>query len=298
MTKRKGSKQKNRYVSSCSEASPDSKRSKMADAGTSNPNPAVPIHGEDKDLQCQLADIMKALTAFREKIDKIPCVEERLTELQKSVDFMNTFFEQMKEEMKELKTEIANTKEENAALRDQLTAAHRDLGNTKDELNELQQYSRRNNLEIHGIPQHNNEDTDNIVIKIAAAIGVDVTSSDIDISHRLPRRHSQQRERQLPPPIIVKFVRRSVRNTLYYSRRNLQGKTPTHLHLDDNATNSIFINENLSPSVKRLFHQVNDRRKHLKWRYIWTNNGKIYTRKDDTSDAIIISSLQAISRLT
>ncbi|XP_070557223.1 uncharacterized protein [Ptychodera flava] len=129
---------------------------------------------------------------------------------------------------------------------------------------------------------------------IQTAVGVDVTKNDIDISHRLPRRQSHNREESSPPPppIIVRFVRRSTRNQLYYARKHLRGKTPHQLHLG-NSTNNIYVNENLTTTAKAK----NERRKQLNRKYIWTSNGKIFTRKDSSSEVIMIPSLKNINRI-
>ncbi|XP_070543753.1 uncharacterized protein [Ptychodera flava] len=202
-----------------------------------------------------------------------------------------------KKEIKEIQLDTVQLKANNDRLQDQLTVTQRELSNTQEELHDLQQYSRRNNIEIHGIPQRNGEDTNDIVVRVAAAVGVDITPSDIDISHRLPSRQNQTQQRHQTPAIIVKFVRRSVRNSIYYARKNLRGQTPNQIRVGDNNTNNIYINENLTPTMKRLFHQVNERRKQLKWRFIWTSNGKIFTRKDETSEVISVSSAKAVNRI-
>ncbi|XP_070573064.1 uncharacterized protein [Ptychodera flava] len=242
--RRKTGGEKSQNLSTSSEVSPEPKRSKMADAG--GPLSSTPVPTTDKEIKSQLSEIMETLALLGKQIEKISSVENRLSDLQKSVTY---------------------------------------------------QYSRRNNIEIHGIPQRNGEDTNDIVVRVAAAVGVDITPSDIDISHCLPSRQNQTQQRHQTPAIIVKFVRRSVRNSIYYARKNLRGQTPNQIRVGDNNTNNIYINENLTPPMKRLFHQVNERRKQLKWRFIWTSNGKIFTRKDETSEVITVPSAKAMNRI-
>ncbi|XP_070546414.1 uncharacterized protein [Ptychodera flava] len=267
----------------------------MVDAG--GPLSSTPVPTTDKEIKSQLSEIMETLALLGKQIEKISSVENRLSDPQKSVTYVSEYFENFRKEIKEIQLDTVQLKANNDRLQDQLTVTQRELSNTQEELHDLQQYSRRNNIEIHGIPQRNGEDTNDIVVRVAAAVGVDITPNDIDISHRLPSRQNPNQERHQPPAIIVKFVRRSVRNSIYYARKNLRGQTPNQIRIGDNNTNNIYINENLTPTMKRLFHQVNERRKQLKWRFIWTSNGKIFTRKDETSEVISVSSAKAENRI-
>ena len=60
----------------------------------------------------------------------------------------------------------------------------RDLANIKDEsdalksaLDELEQYGRRECVEIRGIPPVSDENTNKIVIKLASKVGINITET-------------------------------------------------------------------------------------------------------------------------
>jgi hypothetical protein len=50
----------------------------------------------------------------------------------------------------------------------------------------MQQYLRRDCLEITGIPIVPDENTKDLVIELASGIGVNLYDKDISIAHRLP----------------------------------------------------------------------------------------------------------------
>ena len=100
---------------------------------------------------------------------------------------------------------------------------------------------------MSGLPEEEDEDTDDIVVRVAAAAGVNISPDDIDISHRLPRRTNRQGQQQ-PATIIVKFVRRTVRNKLYNSKKHLKDKTARNIGYTRN--NRLYISENLTPTNK------------------------------------------------
>ena len=83
---------------------------------------------------------------------------------------------------------------------------------------EIESYSRRNNIRIFGIDDPNRNKTANGTMKTVANVlksnlKINVEETDIDIAHRLgPYNTSKQR------PIIVKFVSRQCRNEVMRSR--------------------------------------------------------------------------------
>ena len=52
--------------------------------------------------------------------------------------------------------------------------------------NDLEQYTRRECVEISGIPQKPDESTNTIVKQLGKAVGVEIADIDISVSHRLP----------------------------------------------------------------------------------------------------------------
>ena len=54
------------------------------------------------------------------------------------------------------------------------------------EIDDLEQYSRRNCLVLHGVNESNNENTNEIIIKtFSEELGVEIKEDDLDRSHRL-----------------------------------------------------------------------------------------------------------------
>ena len=49
----------------------------------------------------------------------------------------------------------------------------------------LEQYTRKQSLEIYGIPESTYTSTEDAVLKVAQVLDVPITADDIDISHKL-----------------------------------------------------------------------------------------------------------------
>lgn len=151
-------------------------------------------------------------------------------------------------------------------------------------IDEIQQYQRRDCLEVTGIPMVPMEDTKSLVVELATAIGVEVYEEDISTAHRLPN------TKRVKDRLIVKFIRRDKREEFYKKRSNIKGKNTSCLpsvksHYGQNISShaNIHINESLTAYRKRLFGMVNDFKKIHKHKFLWTSSGKILLRENDNS---------------
>ena len=143
---------------------------------------------------------------------------------------------QLRDEMKELKASLkskdrevqslqeslAKTCERNKALELELNATKvkidkqdDEIYNLLDNLESLEQYTRKNSLEIHGVPKEAYSSTEEAVLAIANALEVDISSNDIEISHHLKRRNNNT-------AIIVKFANHKDKTKLYKARTRLK----------------------------------------------------------------------------
>ena len=53
------------------------------------------------------------------------------------------------------------------------------------EHDDLEQYSRKNSLEIHGIPQDAYSDIEAALFKVAEPLNITIEPEDIEISHKI-----------------------------------------------------------------------------------------------------------------
>ena len=83
---------------------------------------------------------------------------------------------------------------------------------------DLEQYSRRNNIRIVGVPEANEEDTDELTTALVKRnLGIEVNKTDICRSHRLGRKKPGQHRQ-----IIVKFTRHNVKSTIMRKKKILR----------------------------------------------------------------------------
>ena len=158
-------------------------------------------------------------------------------------------------------------------------------------LDTLEQYSRQNSLEIHGIPENLYPSTQDAVIKVAeAALNVTIVPSDIAICHKLKRSKG-------PQPILVKFLR----HQLYRERTKLKNVKISDIYpsYSFSVDRRIFILGNLTTYRRELVAEANRRRRDGTLLSIWTLDSKIYvkTSPEGTPKKIILLRISITSRL-
>ena len=110
------------------------------------------------------------------------------------------------------------------AMEGKLSALDNNNKALSDEMDALEQYSRRNCLLFHGVPETDADDTTESVISLCKGkLDVDVSRYLIDRSHRLGQRHVGPSGEYKPRPIIVKFRSYETRRSVFSAKRLLKG---------------------------------------------------------------------------
>ena len=93
-------------------------------------------------------------------------------------------FDALSKKIDELETEIKNKDEKIQLLENRVEILEEEKESHGKETDDLEQYSRRNCLLLHGVAEMNAECTDDIIIKTCAEeLGIDVKQEDLDRSH-------------------------------------------------------------------------------------------------------------------
>ena len=241
----------------------------------------------DNEKQPNLNDNVNQLVAQaiavwkKENQLEIETLRAEVIEIKESQAFICNQYDSLKAEYDKLievntlqKEEISNLKSQAAALKTQ---------EIKDSIkvDELEQYWRRQNLEIVGVPEKEDENTNAIVLEVAKMLDVDIMSSHISTSHRLPKKKANSRNNSGSSPIIVRFTSRDIRKQIYANRKKARFVDLKNFSVSD--TKNIFVNENLTPTRKQLFWKTKQEVKNNSWKYIWTHNGNVFVKKDDNA---------------
>ena len=175
--------------------------------------------------------------------------EEDINELKKSVvelkSIIDIRFDDIKNDILNIKeTVIQNLLKDNNQLRVKIKLLEEKLVHVESECYGQDQYSRRNNFEINGIPNSvNDDDLEEKIIEVLDAIDITVDKSEIEACHRLPGKNKEK-------TTIVRFVNRKLCENALKNRKKLKHCDKTSLGFSEDQ--EIYFNENLCPYYKKL----------------------------------------------
>ena len=206
-------------------------------------------------------------------------VDKVINKLKDSIDFNTAVIEELRSELNKRDQVITN-------LKQQLHKINEDF---QEEIEQINNYSRRNNIKIHGIPELPQENVYTTMHKIGKFLGCEIQQKDIDIAHRVPSSN-----KSLPRPIIVKFINRWQKHELMIAKKNKKIRTSSvgFSSLDQH----IFINDHLTPAAKGILRRAKDLRS-KGFKFVWSRDSKIFVRKDETSQVKIIKSIDDVEKL-
>lgn len=242
------------------------------------------IESGNQSLKMDIQSIRAEITASSETLRAD--METRLTRIEAGVARMS-----------EIESELLEAKKRIAVLEslhnNQLKATIQQL---ETSANFQQQYNLRNELEIAGVPETENENLQHIVTLISKKVGIDLSVGDVDeVTRAGPKRALPAKAPYdgLPRLIVIKLVRRIKRNELFQAakaRRNL-----TSENIVDSPPKQLYINERLSKANRLLFRDARLCARHHGFRYCWVRDGAIYARRADKQPAIHIKTSEDLA---
>ena len=204
--------------------------------------------------------------------------------LKDSVKFLSEKFDNVYKKVEELDKKVSDVQSENKCLKAEVLRLSGMVERQNNELNEIEQYSRRDCVEISGLPEEKGEDLNKLVVRIGSLMNVELDKKDISISQRLPKSRSENERNKRPAnnsaKVVVEFTWREIKDKFYRGCLQLKDKSTRDLGLSRISENKLYITESLSQRNKQLFKDCLKFKHDQHFRYIWTYNGKIIFKKE------------------
>ena len=180
----------------------------------------------------------------------------------------------MSMELQTLTLTVERGEEENKLL-------HQQVNVQGGRMEELERYTRRDNLIISGLPEgsyleassnaanssndipESSQSTEKTVLKLfTESMGLNLTPSDITIAHRL-----KKGGKDIHRPIIVRLVNKRVRDCILRAKKTLR---------NSDGFTSVFISEHLTQSASSLLFDARRLVCQKKIASAWTMNGRVF----------------------
>lgn len=236
------------------------------------------------DIQINISNIFKENKSIRSE----------LAELTSTVREQNHEIANLKASLKKITKQCGNAEHELAAARKRVNEQQDEIYELYELQDNLEQYTRKNSLEIHGVPESAYSTTEEVVLKLAQALEVPITPKDIEISHKLKRKGNK--------PIIVKFANHKVKSSIYKSRTKLKHIKVSNLFPNATAAtraagDHISLHENLTSYRKKIVNRANEMRRDGLLLSVWTLDGKVYVKTSPEGRPMKINDLEDLEHI-
>lgn len=224
---------------------------------------------------------------------QLKSIKIQMTSFQDSMNFYNEQFEDLKKRLEEKCSIISRLESDN----DKLKSSYNDL---KNNMNLLEQQARSTNMEIQCVPENKSENLVNTVLQLGKVLDCDVSETEISHCTRIAKLNTQN---QRPRSILVCFRTQRLRDKFIagaskFNKDNIKDKLNTsHLGIGCDRPQAIYLVEHLTPENKDLHAAARTRAKEIGFKHAWVRNGRIFLRKTDGSDVILVRNKDQLKTL-
>lgn len=238
-------------------------------------------------------ELTAALKTHKNQVTaELKIIQEQVTGFRESLSFFNKQFDEIKADLVEKTTLINQLKNENEKL-------HVTVYDLSSRLNTVELHMRECNIEINGIPENRSENLINTVMQLTKSIDNPLEVADIQHVTRIAKLN---RDSDKPRAVIAKLRSPLQRDCVLaavfkYNKQNKEEKLNSH-HLGIGGTRKpVFVSEHLTPANKSLHAAARRRAKDMSYKFVWTRNGRVYVRKDEYSQALLVRNLEGIGQI-
>lgn len=233
---------------------------------------------EAADETNEMSHISLALVDIQEKLATLLSLKSTVENIEQAVQLMSDKYDQILVDSARHETEIKEIKARVEKLEQQDTVGVQTM---QEQLNDLEWRNRKQNLEIHGVAESEQENLLDKINALAETIDVpELAKHEVVAIHRLPAKPGRV------PGIILRFARQDTREEWFEKRRALS----TH-------SSQVYIQENLTKHSRELLFEAKKWAKEHDFQYVWHRNARIFLRRRDGERAWRIQALNELNKV-
>lgn len=222
----------------------------------------------------QLANHMTALfKKFKNEIST------KLTDFEKSVSFNSTQMDEILSGFKEMKKNFTELQAKQEELVRENATLKKNVKELQVHIIDSDQKLLGNVLELSGIPDAITEPTE-IIESLCKKIQVNPPERTTYTLKRIPSTTQGK-----PKMTVITFASKFVRDEIIKAGKKYKPKVQDFTGASED-TQSVFVNEQLTPHNKKLFFNANKVKKEKGFAYLWVSDGRILLKKTQDSTTI------------
>lgn len=224
-------------------------------------------------------DVLGLLAVMNKKLDSLLTLKETVDGIERSVQLMSDNYDEVLKRINQQDRDVKDLRKRVEVIEGNINGPM--IGQLQRDVNELEWRSRKQNLEVHGIPVTENEVLLTKLNEVANVLNVpQLNTNDVISVHRLPARADKL------PGIIVHFASEATRNRWFENRLKLKS-----------SQGNTYLQENITKHNRALLWAAKQWAKDNRFQYVWHRNGRILIRKKDGERATVVESENDLLRM-
>lgn len=219
-------------------------------------------------------------------------ISAELSDLKGSLNFISRQYDDMHSILEERSKQIDQLQKENNSMKPII----KDLN---FRLTQMEQHARSCNIEIISLPEHKSENLNVTVTQLCKVVSCPLKESDIITATRIAKLNP---EGMRPRSVIVKVISPYVRDEILaavikFNKANPTDKLNTaHLGIGGDKK-PVYVAEHLAPQNRALHQATRLSAKEKNYRFVWVRNGRIFAKKNENSDRLLIKDMESLHKL-
>ena len=218
--------------------------------------------------------------------------KNRVVELEKSVKFISGGFDKLEKENKAMKSQIEVLKSDNVKLLE-IASKVKEGGELSQKVNQMDNFLRRSNAEIQGIPVSENENLESLVMNTLKIVDPRIHRKDVVSFRRMKPTGKAEDKKKVFNPILVKFRSFEQKVKIMKEKKKLAN---ANLNSICKNIEKIYINENLSQFSRDLLYHTRRFQKANGWKFSWSSGGVVLMREKETSKAVVVHCVEELKK--
>lgn len=214
-------------------------------------------------------------------------VKTDIAELMTSVEFAHSSVKDLQDKSLKIEQRVSETEK----VIENFASYKNKLAKIQKEIDEKEQWSRLNNIEVKGIPFTKNENLFDLLLKLAEICDFQLKKEDINFVSRV-RSHSNSG----PKSIVACLTHRYLKENFVATARGRRGISAADLGFG-NCQDKVYINDHLTENNKLLLNKVKLLAKENNFQFVWVKNCSIHVRKNATSPVFYIKSENDLAKI-
>lgn len=203
------------------------------------------------------------------------------------------------EDQAAMKKEIVEKARTIKTLENQIVTLQIEQRSLSSRISSMERMTRSQNIEIQAVPESKNENPIGLFNNLCKILKLDISPDQIHSCRRVAKLNStSDRPRNLLVTLVNPGLRDSVLSACYRYNKTNKGDllNSSHLGLACNKQR-IYVTEHLSPECKALHAAARKAAKEKGFKYVWVKYGRVYMRKNDGANCVLVKNLETLNNL-